>query len=708
MAGRKSGSLLAVVCLVELASSTNRCAALEIHYHDRMIAAQTVELNAAEDEAFREQCRRQMELPLSARMNYGFCRINRPVLDTPGIRVFNSTREYRASRKWRSGLAALLSLLLLGGMTRLAAQEQQFGDFTYSSDGSAITIVRFTGAGGDVTIPDTIEGLPVRAIQAYAFVYSTLPLHVTVPGTIYSIGSSAFADSRSLVSVTISDGVTSIEFGAFSGCTELTGVTIPNSVTLIEGGAFYRCAALTSITIPGGVSSIEESTFAWCTGLTSVVMSNGIASIGPNAFNGCTNLGSVSIPDSVTTIGYRSFTFCPSLTNISIPDSVTSIGFEAFANCTGLTNIVIPNSVLSIGGGAFYRCSGLISVTLPTSITSIEGSTFFDCIGLTSVAIPDSVVSIGWYAFGSCTGLTGATIPRNVTSFGGYAFSGCANLSGIDVVADNPVFRDVDGVVFDQAMTTLVAYPAGRTGTYGIPEGVTRIGRAAFAGSAGLTGLAIPGSVTSIEGSAFYRCSGLTSITIPDSVAFIGGEAFAECTNLADIALGNGVTSIDDETFSRCTSLTSITLPASLTHLASDAFYACVNLVSILMLGNAPATSYVDPDDFLGFTVYYYEGNTGFTPDWRGYRTVAVPRFDPAEASLKVLALPSREGKFSLVVFGQEGRTYQLQRHSDLTDAAPWMPVTTTEALTTDRVVELTDTAPPSGQAFYRAIEMAP
>lgn len=60
-----------------------------------MTAAQIAERDAAEDEAFREQCRRQMERPLSARMKYGFCRINRPVLDTPGIRIFNSTREYR-------------------------------------------------------------------------------------------------------------------------------------------------------------------------------------------------------------------------------------------------------------------------------------------------------------------------------------------------------------------------------------------------------------------------------------------------------------------------------------------------------------------------------------------------------------------------------------------------------------------------------------
>jgi hypothetical protein len=54
------------------------------------------EADEAEAREFREQCRRQMERPLVARMKYGFCRVHRPVLDTPGVRTFDSTAEYRA------------------------------------------------------------------------------------------------------------------------------------------------------------------------------------------------------------------------------------------------------------------------------------------------------------------------------------------------------------------------------------------------------------------------------------------------------------------------------------------------------------------------------------------------------------------------------------------------------------------------------------
>ncbi len=50
---------------------------------------------ASEDEAFRAQCRRQMARSLETRMKYGFCRVHRPILDTPGVRSFDSMKEYR-------------------------------------------------------------------------------------------------------------------------------------------------------------------------------------------------------------------------------------------------------------------------------------------------------------------------------------------------------------------------------------------------------------------------------------------------------------------------------------------------------------------------------------------------------------------------------------------------------------------------------------
>jgi len=171
----------------------------------------------------------------------------------------------------------LVGVLLVVGQP--AAQAGQFGDFTCESSGTAVTITKYTGPGGDVTIPDTIEGLPVS-----------------------SVGYQAFRDCVSLTGVAIPNSVTSIGEAAFFRCAGLTNIRIPNSVTSIGPYAFLECSSLTSITIPNSVTSIEFEAFRNCTGLTSVRIPNSVTMIASGAFGGCTSLSSITIPRSVTAV----------------------------------------------------------------------------------------------------------------------------------------------------------------------------------------------------------------------------------------------------------------------------------------------------------------------------------------------------------------------------------------------------------------------
>ena len=177
------------------------------------------------------------------------------------------------------------------------------------------------------------------------------------------------------------------------------------------------------------------------------------------------------------------------------------------------------------------------------------------------------VLSIVENAFGDCTSLASVTIPASVTSIGIFAFVGCTSLTNIAVSASNPDYSSTNGVLFNQAQTTLIQFHVGLGGSYTIPASVTTIGEFAFYDCPSLTNVTIPASVTAIDDYAFQICSGLTSVTIPNSVTSIGISTFQGCFGLTSVTIPASVTSIGtgafDEVFDDCTSLTNIAVSMS-------------------------------------------------------------------------------------------------------------------------------------------------
>ncbi len=179
--------------------------------------------------------------------------------------------------------------------------------------------------------------------------------------------------------------------------------------------------------------------------------------------------------------------------------------------------MVIPNSiagrtVTGIGIAVFQRNTNLTSVSFPTGMLSIANGAFNLCSLLTNVAI------------------VGAT-----TNIGEGAFAQCAYLTNIFVSAANTAFCASNGVLFNRAKTVLFQCPAGKSGSYDIPDGVTRIVAMAFAGCRGLTNITLPNSVDEVGNVAFSSCVGLTHITVPAAVTNLGQRAFSFCTNMTCI-----------------------------------------------------------------------------------------------------------------------------------------------------------------------------
>jgi hypothetical protein len=239
--------------------------------------------------------------------------------------------------------------------------------------------------------------------------------------------------------------------------------------------------------------------------------------------------------------------------------------------------------------------------TTNNSTITITGYTGTCAVVTIPAAINDyPVTSIASYAFPGNISLTNVTIGTGITNIGDYAFSDCTSLTAINVDASNPDYSSVDGVLFDQTRTTLIQYPASKTGTcYTIPYGVVSIG-----------------------GASFYDSQSLTNVAIPNSVTSIGLESFYDCLNLLVIKIPNSVTNIGDWAFWACSSLNTVTIPASVTSIGSFAFLDCISLGAVYFEGDAPTDGGSIFGNDNGVTVDYLPGTTGWGTTFSGVPTV--------------------------------------------------------------------------------------
>lgn len=216
------------------------------------------------------------------------------------------------------------------------ASADQSGDFTYTDDGTSITITDYPEtATGPVVIPATILGKPVTAIGGLAFLNCGEITSVSIPPSVASIGDQAFVNCVKITTVNLPAGITRIGYNTFAACFKLNGVTIPSSVTYIDDSAFNSCKALTSIVIPPTVTSMGHTVFYDCNSLTSVTLSPNVTDIGQFQFYSCDSLTEITIPASVTSIGNSAFKFCFLLAEVNFKGNAPALGTEAFSGNAG-------------------------------------------------------------------------------------------------------------------------------------------------------------------------------------------------------------------------------------------------------------------------------------------------------------------------------------------------------------------------------------
>ena len=234
----------------------------------------------------------------------------------------------------------------------VSAHAAKSGYFTYEVkyNTAVITKVEYS-SGGNISIPDTLGGYPVTALENDAFYLCdidtlTFGKYLTkfYPNTFYGSFIKKFAVHRDNEEFTTDDsgclfnGDGTVLYKYPTG-NERISYTVPQGVENIYYDAFCHATYLQNIVLPESLKKISNSAFAFCLALSEINIPKNVETIDDFAFYNCNMISSITIPEKCEYIGQYAFYTCLLLSEISIPKSVEKIGEGAFQDCILLTKI---------------------------------------------------------------------------------------------------------------------------------------------------------------------------------------------------------------------------------------------------------------------------------------------------------------------------------------------------------------------------------
>lgn len=270
---------------------------------------------------------------------------------------------------------------------------------------------------GDITIPSTVEyeGVVcnVTAIANYAFAYCQQITSISLPNSVQSIGSWAFA-SCSNMSIYLSNNIKSFGGYAFTNCENLS---------------FYITDLSAWCKIDRDYSVFNYAYHLYLNGeeITKLVIPDDIEEIAGYAFAYNIYINTVSIPSNVKTIGLYAFSHMDGLTSISLTDGLEKLKAGAFAYNEQLLVLRIPQSIKEIGSYAFGGCKELTDVycyatSLPTTSGVTKKDQFDDCgISYATLHVPQQSLESykrnePWKKFGNIVALTDEELAIDATT----------------------------------------------------------------------------------------------------------------------------------------------------------------------------------------------------------------------------------------------------------------------------------------------------
>lgn len=282
-------------------------------------------------------------------------------------------------------------------------------------------------------------------------------------------------------------------------------VTIPSKVTHPQNSEIYN--------VVGTRGWMEGSPKA----VTKIILPEGLKKISVGGFSSSEGLTEIVIPSTCTVIESSCFTFSDKLTKFEV--AAANPNFKHDANGWLLNKA---------GDKLVYLPKGWVGdVNIPSTITSIAPSGMFRCPKVTNVNLPSTFVN-------------------NEGTVEYPSFAGTA--TKFVVASENPVFKDIDGVLFNKNGTDLIAFPVKHYNSpapsenwkdprfkYTLPASAKTICSNAFFGTFNYPKTLDLNNVEKLEDKALQQMWGLKEITIGAFVNKIGEGAFTGCTSLIAI-----------------------------------------------------------------------------------------------------------------------------------------------------------------------------
>lgn len=411
------------------------------------------------------------------------------------------------------------------------------GYLLFQMDG---TITGSEGLSGDLTVPDTLNGVTVSAIADHAFLGEGGT--VTLPDSVRKIGDAAFEWSARVRVSPENPWFFTDEEGClyskdlrvmyhYNGASERSTFTVPEGVEVLRSDVFLNLLNLKKVILPStlrelGCNSLFEL------GLHVVLRSN-IEVVGEFVFHHMPSEASLTVSSGVTYLPTELLAQFSGEVLIEAgnpryeaQDGVVydTVAREAVFCKRTAVSAVVREGTLSIGPKAFERCRSLKSITLPEGLRSIGENAFDECYHLTCVVLPDSVEVLEKEALYGCSGLEKINLPKNLQRIGDNAwgfvdFTALKLPSGLEEIG-TPL-KDPDGPVTNSAIFW------GSYRTVKVPDSVGFIGSGAFVSTETLSVL-LPDREMDIAWDAF-QSSKFDSFKDCRGVIFYGEEgSFAQ------------------------------------------------------------------------------------------------------------------------------------------------------------------------------------